>query len=257
MTFMSTTYEQEFNTVVANIHDQAADTLIQKVIGQPRIPHLAVAMQFLFFKEHRYSLKQIRDYCTSTALVHMGLDIHNEVSPDNETPHRQRQLQVLAGDLYSGKFYQILAHRGDVRVIHFLADAVSYVNQARTNLYDLIVRNQLSVKQYVQEIEKICTALLKSWLRNEPIKDCVKWDKMVSNLLTAEKLISDYLSGTLPANWHQNANTQLQQKAWQLIGQSRLLVQDWTSQETKRELEHLIDVTFPAATHFGKIAEEC
>lgn len=255
MTLLSTTYEQEFNTIINTVQNEARDKLIQKVIGQPQIPQLALALQFLFFKEQHYSLRHIREYCASTALVQMALNIHNEVSPDHSTPLRQRQLQVLAGDFYSGKFYQILAHRGDTHVIHFLSDAVCLINQARTNLYDLFLNNQLSVEKYVHETEKICTALLKSWLQHERTKDNDNWDKLVSNLLTAEQLIAD-LSGTLPAYWPSSVNTQLQQKAWQLIEQSRLLVQDWDSQKTKRELEHLIEVTFPGVTHLG-IAEEC
>lgn len=263
MTFLSSTYQKEFDRIINNILTEATDQFVAKVIGQPRIPLLALALHYLFLKERHFSSDQIRDYCTSTMLVQMGLNIHSEVSVDNddETEHpdrmRLKQMQVLAGDLFSGKFYQILAHRGDMRVIHFLSEATSVINQAKSNLYNLFQNDdKFSVKSYVREIEKIVSSLLRAWLENERPSENSKWMTMVSSLLTAERISSD-LDDPLFAKRQASIVTQLHVKVRQLIAQSRQLSQEWDCQDTKRELKRLIDVYFPEGTQLGKTAEEC
>lgn len=263
MIFLSSTYQQEFNSIIHDIQTAVESPLIAKVIGQPRIPRLALALQYLFLKEQNYTAKQVRVYCTSTSLVQMSLNIHDEVSADDDevTPKpnqdRERQMQVLAGDLYSGKFYQILSHWGEMEIIHFLAEAVRFINQAKTNLYGLLARNELTLKQYEQETEKISTALLKAWLEHERTTNSLKWNTVVSNLLTAEKLMFD-ANRSLPPKCQSSVLTQLKHRAGQLIAQSRHSIQDWgPSQETKRELERLIDFFFPGTAGLVKTAEEC
>lgn len=260
MTFLSNTYQREFEHIIQEIHTEATDTLVAKVIGKPQIPLLALALHYLFLKEQCYSPVQIRDYCTSTTLVQMGLDIHSEVSDEDGASHsdqvRLRQMQVLAGDLYSGKFYQILARRGDVHVIHFLSEAIGHINQSKTNFYGLLNKNQLTVKQYVQEIEKICSSLLKTWLENARTPKNSAWHDVVPSLLTAERLIYDLHHSELVTR-QANMVTQLRHKVQQLVAQSRQLLHDWCCSDTKRELEHLIDVYFPGITDLGKTAEEC
>ena len=261
MAFISKTYQQEFQTILRTVQDETSDPLVVNVIGKLPIPRLALALQYLYFKEQHTPFDAIRDYCISTVLIQMGLNVHNEVPSGSETPSssvhdRYKQLQVLAGDLCSGRFYQILAYRGDTRIIQFLSDAVSVINQARTNLYDLFKNNQLTVALYVQEMEKIGTALIKAWLQHERKHEGTKWESVVSNLLTAENLLSDS-NDTVPVHWQPSVVSQLKQRAMQLIAHSRSLVQEWSTLETKRELEHLIDVSFPGTAQLGKTAEEC
>ena len=83
----------------------------------------------------------------------------------------------------------------------------------------------------------------------------MKWESVVSNLLTAEKLLSDS-NDTVPVHWQPSVVSQLKQRAMQLIAHSRSLVQEWSTLEIKRELEHLIDVSFPGAPRLGKTAED-
>lgn len=257
MTFLSALYQQEFNQIVRCIENEATNAYLQQTIGKPRIPQLALALHFLLLKEQRYTRQQILDYCTSTTLIQMGLDIHNDVSNEDEKllnreQNRERQLQVLAGDLYSGQFYRLLAQRGEVGVIHFLTEAICLINEAKTNLYDLRVRDQLTFKQYIQEVEKIGSALLRAWLLRDRMKSSGKWDTVVSNLLTAEKLLYSSDDET-PGSWV----AQLKHKAQQLIAHTRLIVQDWSPKETRRELEHVMDAFFPDVSGLGKTAEEC
>lgn len=263
MTFLSGTYQQEFDRIINNIRTEATDQFVAKIIGQPRIPLLALALNYLFLKERQFSIDQIRDYCTSTMLVQMGLNIHSEVSVDNEdeTEHldrtRLKQMQVLAGDLFSGKFYQILAHRGDMRVIHFLSEATSVINQAKSNLYSLFQSNdKISVKSYVHEVEKIVSSLLRAWLENERSNDNSQWMTMVTSLLTAERISSD-LHDPHFVKKQAGIVTQLHAKMEQLIAQSRNLLHEWGCQETRRELKRLIDAFFPEGSYLEKTAEEC
>lgn len=256
MSFLSRTYEQQFNDIVSNIQDEAANDLILNTLGEPRIPRLPLTLLFLLFKEQRCETEQMCDYCTSTALVQIGLNIHNDVTNGDDGRLRLRQLQVLAGDLFSGKFYRLLAHRGEVRIIQLLTDAISAINEARMTIYDLRMRNLLTVKQYMRETEIICTALLKAWLRYKPPKNSVKWNQFVSHLLMAETLQHDLEDLAAPA-WPPNVLTQLNHHIRQLVSRSLLLIKDWHCSDTKRELEHLINVHFSDVIPLRKTAEEC
>lgn len=262
MTFLSRTYQQEVELIIKKIYKETADEQVAKVIGQPRIPLLSLALHFLFLKEKRYSSVQISNYCTSTTLVQMGLNIHSEVSVDDLTARpeetRLRQMQVLAGDLYSGKFYQLLALGGDVRVIRFLSEAICRINEAKTNLYMLLDKNQLPFKQYVREVEKICSALLTAWVTHEEAhpSEGGEWRRLIANLLTAERLVDDldYAEGLTR---ERGLIGQSKKKIQQLLAQSRQLLQNWRCHDTKRELEHVMDVHFSGVSGLGKTAEEC
>lgn len=257
MTFLSARYQKEFNQIVRSIENEAKNAFLQQIIGKPCIPRLALALHFLLLKDQRYTQEQIQAYCTSTTLIQMGLDIHDNVSNEDEKQlnreqNRERQLQVLAGDLYSGQFYRLLAQRGEMGVIHFLTEAICLINEAKTNLYDLRIRDQLTLKRYIQEVEKIGSALLKAWLHRGRVKSSGQWDAIVTHLLTAEKLLHSS-DDNIPESWV----AQLKHKAHQLIARARLVMQDWSSIEMKRELEHVVNAFFPDVSELGKTAEEC
>jgi heptaprenyl diphosphate synthase len=78
-------------------------------------------------------------YTLVTSLVQMGLDTHDMVGviSDHSNQHatRSNQMKVLAGDYFSSRFYQLLANRGEVDMIHSLSAAICEANRLKMNLY--------------------------------------------------------------------------------------------------------------------------
>lgn len=76
------------------------------------------------------------DRCiTAMMLMQIALDTHEDVT-DRSGDLRTRQLAVLAGDLYSGLFYELLARSGDAALIRLFAEAVREVNEQKVLLYE-------------------------------------------------------------------------------------------------------------------------
>ncbi|MFC0297918.1 heptaprenyl diphosphate synthase component 1 [Geobacillus jurassicus] len=68
-------------------------------------------------------------------LMQIALDTHDAVT-DRGGDLRTRQLVVLAGDLYSGLYYDLLARSGDVALIRLFAEAVREINEQKVRLYE-------------------------------------------------------------------------------------------------------------------------
>ncbi len=68
-------------------------------------------------------------------LMQIALDTHDQVT-DRGGDLRTRQLVVLAGDLYSGLYYDLLARSGDVALIRLFAEAVREINEQKVRLYE-------------------------------------------------------------------------------------------------------------------------
>ncbi|KAF0994743.1 Heptaprenyl diphosphate synthase component 1 [Geobacillus sp. TFV-3] len=81
-------------------------------------------------------------------LMQIALDTHDQVT-DRGGDLRTRQLVVLAGDLYSGLYYDLLARSGDVALIRLFAEAVREINEQKVRLYE----------QKVERIETLFAAV--------------------------------------------------------------------------------------------------
>ena len=60
---------------------------------------------------------------------------HDLVKEDNATS-KEQQLKVLAGDYYSGRYYQVLANAGEIELIQQLSKGVATISELKTRFYD-------------------------------------------------------------------------------------------------------------------------
>src|SRR5690606_10073776 len=117
----------------------------------------------LFLRNDLRSSKRSELYSLVTSLVQIGLDTHDLVRvKDREIgiqQMREQQLQVLAGDYLSGRYYELLSQAEEIEAIGQLSDAICDVNMLKMNLYMRKLQRDLSGEQYLQQLLAIRTRL--------------------------------------------------------------------------------------------------
>jgi len=90
-------------------------------------------------------------YIVASMLVQIALDAHEHVSGDSRNPlDKWQQLTVLAGDFYSGLFYQMLSRIPNIPLINAMAQCVKSVNEAKVSIYS---RNISGFEDFFKKME--------------------------------------------------------------------------------------------------------
>lgn len=100
--------------------------------GKPRLSDLRMASIYLPLLDQD-TAKDVTAY-HATAIIYLALSCHDHVLQKG-TLQKSQQLQVLAGDYYSGKYYQLLAENGYRELITRLTDSIRLMTESRSFLY--------------------------------------------------------------------------------------------------------------------------
>ena len=131
------------------------------------------------------------DYIMVSMLIQTALDAHELVSNDSEDNininknKRQKQLNILVGDLYSGLFYEILSHLDDIPMINVLAGAIKEINERKMILYK---DNIHSINQLMEEVKSIESLLLNQVASHF---DITSLDGITENWLLMKRLVKE------------------------------------------------------------------
>jgi heptaprenyl diphosphate synthase len=112
--------------------------LLQHISARP-IDEDRILLSLSILEDARLSSEEMDGYIVPMMLVQIALDTHDEVT--NSLSHQQddelktRQLMVLAGDLYSGLYYDYLAKLNQIPAIRLFAEAIKEINEHKIRLY--------------------------------------------------------------------------------------------------------------------------
>lgn len=128
------------------IEKKAQHPYLLKYIQHPIVDDSKLTLLWGLFKDLNVLSEERDQYIKSTMLVQIALDTHEIVSNSNEETDmpdvlKNRQLQVLAGDYYSGLYYQGLAGIGNVEMIRLLSSAIKRINDNKINLYQQVIKD--------------------------------------------------------------------------------------------------------------------
>lgn len=104
-----------------------------------------------FFDEKQWS-GEIEATAKTVSIVYAALHAHDQVK-ENALATKKQQLTVLAGDFYSGIYYQMLANLNNITMIQRLATAIIKVSEKKASFHDGIVRSSEEIDHSVQQIE--------------------------------------------------------------------------------------------------------
>jgi len=133
-------FESEIESILCEVRSQARQKYLDSRLVIPEPSSLKIGLLYLYLYSQIVPANKIRAICTATALVQLGLDIHEWVTNEESIPSHQlerHQLQVLAGDYYSSQYFWLLANEGAIEEIQKLSIATRKNNQHKVRLYQL------------------------------------------------------------------------------------------------------------------------
>lgn len=134
----------------------------------PEFPVPRVRLLYTFLNDGGREASRSAETCALAAfLVQLGLDTHDlvdvEDSRKEEREMRSRQLKVLAGDYFSGVFYELLAQKAEIGTISKMSAAICEVNRLKVRLYTGLRKMLLPAEEYLKECVQLKTALFHSF----------------------------------------------------------------------------------------------
>ncbi len=124
----------------------------------------------------------------AVSLIFAALAAHDLVKEHNATT-KDQQLQVLAGDYYSGKYYQLLARTGQIELIQSLSDAVSIITEHKTRFYDL---QKYSFDELLHSIELIESNPIERFMEHFSFHDYVFFVKEALLIIALKRELEAY-----------------------------------------------------------------
>lgn len=118
--------QQQIEQVRTRIQRAIAHSYVDRYIQPRMIDEDRISFALSMLRSARVEENIALDYVFAMMLIQLALDTHDEV--DEQQISQQKQLTVLAGDLYSGLYYDFLARRHDISLIRRFAEAIKEIN---------------------------------------------------------------------------------------------------------------------------------
>ena len=158
---------------------------LKKFIEKPEVDDIRLLTLMLPFTMEQLSSEETMKYITTATLIQIALDTHEKVTASSNEIAIEQQLTVLAGDYFSGLYYQILAELKDIRMIRSLSDAVKSINENKIILYQ---HEHTSSESLMESVCKIETEIVE---RFYTVFRFQSFFPMVSRLLFAKRLLQE------------------------------------------------------------------
>lgn len=152
---------QELQEIVKKrIREKTDHTYLQAHLPNPIVDDNKLLLTISLLLEAKLNERDIIVYATTITLVQIALDTHELVTNDRMQMGSEidRQLTVLAGDLYSGQYYKLLANVEDIKMLRYLAQGIKEVNENKINFYH---QNAKNVSQVIDLVKNIEASLIK------------------------------------------------------------------------------------------------
>ena len=173
---------------------QVQQSTLLKYTGAPAIDEERLFFTLLPLFNGEEWEESLRKSAIAVTLIFSALAAHDIVKEVN-TKTKAQQLQVLAGDYYSGKYYQLLAGTKQLDLIQQLSDGVAIISEHKTRFYD---RQLYSFDELIQSIQLIETKSIEQLFEYYSFHDYVFFMKESLLLITLKKELLAFEQGSTP-----------------------------------------------------------
>ncbi|XKE93411.1 heptaprenyl diphosphate synthase component 1 [Metaplanococcus flavidus] len=125
---------------------------LEKYTAGPSIERARLFFLLLPFFDGKQWSNDIEDSAKTVAIVYAALHAHDQVEEDSPISKSQ-QLTVLAGDFYSGIYYQMLSNTNNIKLIQLLASGIIGVSEKKASLYEKTIMPASGVEAAAEVIE--------------------------------------------------------------------------------------------------------
>ena len=177
----ATTIERAIQQLKQNIINSMHHGTLFQHLGEPIL--LERQLFFLLLPKLNGEAWQanVETAALSVGIVHASLAEHAKINEQEIT--KEQQLTVLSGDYYSGRYYQILAHAGDIKMIKALSNAIVERSEKTVQVLEL---QTTTLEQWLEAITTIEVALIEAFYERY---DFAKYKALMLDTLTAARLI--------------------------------------------------------------------
>ena len=173
---------------------QVQQSTLLKYTGAPAIDEERLFFTLLpLFNGEEWNESQKKS-AVAVSLIFSALAAHDLVKELNATT-KEQQLQVLAGDYYSGKYYQLLASDKQLDLIQQLSDGVATISEQKTRFYD---QQLYSYDELIQSIQLIESKSIEQLYDYYSYHEYVFVMKESLLLITLKKELEAYEQGNQP-----------------------------------------------------------
>jgi len=126
----------------------------------------------------------------AVSLAQYGLETHDLVGdPARDEPRgdvRRRQLTVLAGDYFNGRFYELLSQAGGLETIRLVSRAMCEVNRLKAGLYEKWRSLRMTAEEYLDQLVLIRSELFMPFTRFMAAGDAERFPALFRALVRCE-----------------------------------------------------------------------
>ncbi len=142
-------HEQKVDSIKQLINRKISNNFLLKHIEDPAIDDDRIHMLIMAVGDAENHNDHL--CITSAMLIQIALDTHDQVTNEYSSLKVQ-QLTVLAGDYFSGLYYQLLAQAENIDLIRTLAHSVKLINEHKIAIYQL---ESADIDQYMTSVQLV------------------------------------------------------------------------------------------------------
>lgn len=250
-------------------HKYVSYDMITAYTALPEFPVPRVRLLYTFLNDREEGSASTAETCSLAAfLVQLGMDTHDQIDLEQglaeASPEmRARQLKVLAGDYFSGAFYQLLAQAGEIGMVSRMSAAICEVNRLKARLYSRLKRMVLPAEEYVKECVHVRMGLFLSFTHLLDQSAQSVWQHLLAELSHCEVVMDEIrLAGQLPQERKGYAYLRIMEAATseerETLSERKIGERDWTLLLAKYNIrEQLTSMLHQSVDHVQSLLHEC
>lgn len=173
---------QQVSAISNTVKQKISHGYLQKHIDVPSVDEDRILLLLSCIGDSGLAEEKRNTYIVTAMLVQIALDTHEKIKNENDVQKKQ-QLTVLAGDYYSGLYYQILSEEKDILLIRAFASGIQIVNECKISVYR---QESKQLDHFFDHIRKMESAIINSLLE---FLGRTKLSKLYEELLLLKRLL--------------------------------------------------------------------